>query len=99
MSKPTHLEQLKVSLMQEGDINNPSVDRQEESTTLELEIEVIEESNNAKKGVANLKISNEEELVEVAMEIQAKSLEITTNVLEKNNILVEKTKKMFQQYK
>jgi len=60
---------------------------------LELKIEVIEEGNNAKKGVANLGIFKEEKVVEVAMEIQAKSLEVTTNVLEKMNILVRKTKK------
>ncbi len=60
---------------------------------MELKIEAIEEGNNAKKGVANLGIFKEEKVVEVAMEIQAKSLEVTTNVLEKMNILVRKTKK------
>jgi len=69
MNKPTHLEQLEVSPMQEGDIDNPSVDKQEESTSLELEIEAIEKGNNVKKGVANLRISKEEEVAEVAMEI------------------------------
>ncbi len=39
MNKPTHLEQSRVSPMQQGDTQNPSIDRQEELTSLELEIE------------------------------------------------------------
>jgi hypothetical protein len=50
MNKPTHPKQLEVSLMQEGDIDNPFVNRQEESTSLELEIGAIGKGNNAKKG-------------------------------------------------
>jgi hypothetical protein len=46
MSKPTHPEQLEVSQMQEGDTDNPYVDRQEESTSLELEIETNGEGSN-----------------------------------------------------
>ncbi len=47
MNKPTHPKKLEVSLMQEGDIDNPYVNRQEESTSLELEIEAIGKGNNA----------------------------------------------------
>ncbi len=47
MNKPTHPKKLEVSLMQEGDIDNPYVNRQEESTSLELEIEAIRKGNNA----------------------------------------------------
>jgi hypothetical protein len=51
------------------DIDNPSIDKQEESTSLELEIEATGEGSNAKKGVANLGISEEEEVVEATMEV------------------------------
>jgi 2-hydroxy-3-keto-5-methylthiopentenyl-1-phosphate phosphatase len=57
---------------------------------LELEIEVIGKGNNVKKGVVNPRISKEEEMAKVTMEVQAKSLEITASVLEKINILVER---------
>jgi hypothetical protein len=36
MSKPTHPKQSKVSPKQEGDIDNPSIDKQKESTSLKL---------------------------------------------------------------
>jgi hypothetical protein len=57
-----------------------------------LEIEAIGEGSNDKKGVVNPWISKEEEVVEVAMEIQAESLEITTNNLENIDIPVERAK-------
>jgi hypothetical protein len=68
--------------MQEGDTDNPFVDRQEESMSLELEIETIGKGNNVEKGVANPKIYEEEEMVKAIMELQTKSLEVTTSVLE-----------------
>jgi len=37
-------------------------------------------------------------MVKVVMELQTKSLEVTTSVLEKIDKLVEKAKKKFQQY-
>jgi hypothetical protein len=76
--------------MQEGDNNNLSIDKQEESASLELEIEVIGEGNNAKKGVANPRISKEQEVAKEIMELLIESLEVTTSVLEKIDISVEK---------
>jgi hypothetical protein len=55
--------------MQEGDIDNPYVDRQEESMSLELEIEATREGSNVEKGVANPGISEEKKVVEATMEI------------------------------
>jgi hypothetical protein len=97
MNKPTHPEQSRVSPMQEGDTKNPSINRQEELTSLELEIEVNREGNNVNKGVANPGISKEEEVAEVAMEVQAESLEVTTSILDNIDILVGEQKKVFQQ--
>ncbi|CAK9237859.1 unnamed protein product [Sphagnum troendelagicum] len=76
--------------MQEGDINNPYVNIQEESTPLELEIKVIGKGNNAKQGMANTRIFEEKEVAETTMEPQTKFLEVTTSVLEKIDILVER---------
>lgn len=56
---------------------------------MELEIEVIEKGNNVKKGVSNTRISKEE-VAKATMVVQAKSLEITTSVLEKMDIPVER---------
>jgi hypothetical protein len=39
--------------MQEGHIDNPFVDIQEESTSLELEIEDTRKDNNVENGVVN----------------------------------------------
>jgi hypothetical protein len=61
--------------------------------SLELEIEVIGKGNNAEKGVANPRISKEEEMVEVALELQTESLEVTTSVLEKIDIVGAKEEK------
>ncbi len=90
MRKPNHLEQTKVFPMQEGDKNNLSIDKQEESVSLELEIEVIGKGNNAKKGVENPRISKEQEVAKEVMELPTESLEVTTSVLEKIDISVEK---------
>jgi hypothetical protein len=49
--------------------------------------------------VANLGIFEEEEVVGATMEVQAKSLEITTSVLEKIDIPVERAEKMLYQYR
>lgn len=56
---------------------------------LELEIKTIRESNNVEKGVENTRILKKE-VVKVAMEPQTKSLEVTTSVLEKIDIPVER---------
>jgi hypothetical protein len=56
--------------MREGDFHNLSIDRQEKSVSLELEIEATKKGNNVKKGMANLGIFEEEEVVETTMEIQ-----------------------------
>jgi hypothetical protein len=81
--------------MQEGVIDNPSIDKQEESTSLELEIEAIGEGSNTKKGVANLGIFEEEEVAEATMEVQTEYLETTTNVLEKIDIPIERPEKKY----
>jgi hypothetical protein len=57
-----------------------------------LEIEVIGEGSNANKGVVNPGISKEEEVIEAAMEIQAKFLEVTTSILENIDISIERAK-------
>ncbi len=76
--------------MQEGDKNKHSIDKQEESVSLELEIEVIGKGNNDKKGVANPRISKEQKVAKEVMELPIESLEVTTSVLEKIDISVEK---------
>ncbi len=52
--------------------------------SLELKIEANGEGSNAKKGVANLGISEEKKVVEA-------TLEVTTGVLEKIDISIERT--------
>jgi hypothetical protein len=54
-----------------------------------LETKVIGEGNNAKKGVTNPRISEEQEVAKEIMEI-LESSEVITGVLEKIDILVEK---------
>ncbi len=90
MNKPTHPEQSRVSPMQKGDTDNPFIDKQKESASLELEIEATGKGNNANKGVANLRIFEEEEVAKEAMEVQVDYLEITTSVLENINIPIER---------
>lgn len=90
MNKPTHLEQLRVFPMQKRDTNNSFINKQKESTSLELEIEVSGKRNNANKGVANLGIFEEEEMTKEAMEVQAEYSEVTTSVLENINIPIKR---------
>jgi hypothetical protein len=78
--------------MQEGDTKNPFINKQEESMSLELEIEDFREGNNVDKGLEILGISKEEKVAEVTMEIQANFLEVTTSILENIDILNERTK-------
>jgi hypothetical protein len=59
---------------------------------LELETEATGKCNNANKGVANLRISKEKQVVEVAMEVQVESLEVTISIFEKIDILIKRTK-------
>jgi cytochrome c-type biogenesis protein CcmE len=77
--------------MQEGHIDNPFVDIQEESTSLELEIEDTRKDNNVENGVVNPMIFEEEKVVEATMEVQAESLKVTTTILEKIDIPIERT--------
>jgi hypothetical protein len=56
VSKPTHLEQSKISPMQQGDNNNPFVDRQEESTLMELELKLLEKAIMLKRMWQNPRI-------------------------------------------
>jgi hypothetical protein len=55
--------------MQEGDTENPFVNKQEESMSLELKIEATRKGNNVDKGMENLGISKEEKVAKVAMEV------------------------------
>jgi len=90
MNKPTHLEQSRVFPMQKGDTDNPFINKQKESASLELEIKATGKGNNANKGVANLGISEEEEVAKEAMEVQVEYSEVTTSVLENINIPIER---------
>jgi hypothetical protein len=83
--------------MRKGDFHNPSIDRQEKLASLELEIKATREGNNAKKGMANLGIFEEEEVVETTMEVQVESLEIMT-IWKILTYRLKKQKKVFQYY-
>jgi hypothetical protein len=54
-----------------------------------LKIEVTKKGSSVEKGVINPRIFKEE-VVEATMEVQAKSLEVTTTILEKINISVKR---------
>jgi hypothetical protein len=50
MSKPTHPKQLEVSLMQEGDTNNPSIDKQEKLHRWNWKLKLLEKATMLKGG-------------------------------------------------